>query len=160
MTDLDALVWQANNVSIWNNLRNYFPNPYTAEAGAAWIGTELELQAQGLPATNLAIEVNGYLAGGIGIIRNSDVYYYSAEIGYWLGAAWWGQGIATEALRQMTEYAWYHFDIVRLYAEVFESNKASMRVLEKNGFYLEGVRRKAVFKNGVFLDDYIWVKLR
>jgi RimJ/RimL family protein N-acetyltransferase len=35
-----------------------------------------------------------------------------------------------------------------------------MRVLEKNGFYLEGVRRKAVYKNAVLMDDYIWVKLR
>ena len=35
-----------------------------------------------------------------------------------------------------------------------------MRILEKNGFYLEGVRRKAVLKNGVLMDDYIWVKLR
>jgi RimJ/RimL family protein N-acetyltransferase len=60
----------------------------------------------------------------------------------------------------MIEYVYYYFDIIRLYAEVFETNKSSMRVLEKNGFYLEGVRRKAVFKNGAFIDDYIWVKLR
>jgi RimJ/RimL family protein N-acetyltransferase len=60
----------------------------------------------------------------------------------------------------MTEYSFYYFDIVRIYAEVFESNKASMRALEKNGYYLEGVRRKSVFKNNVLMDDYIWVKLR
>jgi len=63
-------------------------------------------------------------------------------------------------LRQITEYAFTTFDLVRLYAEVFESNKASMRVLEKNGYYLEGVRRKSVFKNDLLMDDYIWVKLR
>jgi hypothetical protein len=51
-------------------------------------------------------------------------------------------------------------DINNLTKEVFEINKASMRVLEKNGFYLEGVRRKAVFKNNVLMDDYIWVRLR
>ena len=84
----------------------------------------------------------------------------SAEIGYWLAEPFWGQGIATEAVRQLVEYTFYYFDIVRLYAEVFETNKASMRVLEKNGFYLEGVRRKAVFKNGLLMDDFIWVKLR
>ena len=42
----------------------------------------------------------------------------------------------------------------------FENNKSSMRALEKNGFYLEGVRRKSVFKNEVLMDDYIWVRLR
>lgn len=155
-TDQEALAAQADNLNVWNNLRNYFPHPYTVADAEAWIAQ----QAGVVPAVNLAIEVDGYLAGGIGIIRNSDVYYYSAEIGYWLGEAWWGKGIATEAVRQMADYAFFYFDITRLYAEVFDYNKASMRVLEKNGFYLEGVRRKAVFKNGVFHDDFIWVRLR
>jgi ribosomal-protein-alanine N-acetyltransferase len=42
---------------------------------------------------------------------------------------------------------------------VFEHNKASMRVLQKNGFYLEGIRRKSVIKNNVTMNDYVWVKL-
>lgn len=154
--DLQELVSQANNVNVWNNLRNYFPHPYTEEHGKAW----LEKVVDALPAINMAIEADGKLAGGIGLILNGDVYIKSAEIGYWLGEQYWGKGIATEAVRQMTEYAFYYFDLVRLYAEVFETNKASMRVLEKNGYYLEGVRRKAVFKNNVLMDDYIWVKLK
>lgn len=154
--DLQELVTQANNINVWNNLRNYFPHPYTEEHGKAW----LEKVVDALPAINMAIEADGKLAGGIGLILNGDVYIKSAEIGYWLGEQYWGKGIATEAVRQMTEYAFYYFDLVRLYAEVFETNKASMRVLEKNGYYLEGVRRKAVFKNDVLMDDYIWVKLR
>ncbi|HRE37309.1 MAG TPA: GNAT family N-acetyltransferase [Chitinophagaceae bacterium] len=154
--DLQELVSQANNINVWNNLRNYFPHPYTEEHGKAW----LEKVVDALPAINMAIEADGKLAGGIGLILNGDVYIKSAEIGYWLGEQYWGKGIATEAVRQMTEYAFYYFDLVRLYAEVFETNKTSMRVLEKNGYYLEGVRRKAVFKNNVLMDDYIWVKLK
>ncbi len=154
--DLQELVSQANNINVWNNLRNYFPHPYTEEHGKAW----LEKVVDALPAINMAIDVDGKLAGGIGLILNGDVYIKSAEIGYWVGEQYWGKGIATEAVRQMTEYAFYYFDLVRLYAEVFETNKASMRVLEKNGYYLEGVRRKAVFKNDVLMDDYIWVKLK
>ena len=155
-TDLESLVANANNIHIWNNLRNYFPHPYTAEAGKEWI----EKVIDATPIVNLAIDVDGVAVGGIGLILNSDVYVMSAEIGYWLGEAYWGKGIGTEAVRLMVEYTFYYFDIVRLYAEVFETNKASMRILEKNGFYLEGVRRKAVLKNGVLMDDYIWVKLR
>lgn len=154
--DLDNLVLYANNINVWNNLRNYFPHPYTEEHGKAWfeknIGTE--------PVLNFAIDLDGVAVGGIGIILNSDVYIMSAEIGYWLGEPFWGLGIATEAVRQMIEYIFYYFDIVRVYAEVFEHNKSSMRVLEKNGFYLEGVRRKAVLKNAILMDDYIWVKIR
>lgn len=155
-TDLPNLVLYANNINIWNNLRNYFPTPYTEADGSAW----LEKTIDATPIVNLAIDVDGQAIGGIGLILNSDVYIMSAEIGYWLAEPFWGQGIATEAVRQMVDYTFYYYDIIRLYAEVFEINKASMRVLEKNGFYLEGLRRKAVLKNGVLMDDYIWVKLR
>ena len=34
-----------------------------------------------------------------------------------------------------------------------------MRVLEKNGFHLESIRKKAVFKNNCLYDDCVWVKL-
>lgn len=155
-TDLDSLVANANNIHIWNNLRNYFPHPYTMEAGSAW----LEKTIGATPAVNMAIDLDGVAIGGIGLILNSDVYVMSAELGYWIGELYWGMGIGTEAIRQMVEYCYYYFDIVRIYAEVFETNKSSMRILEKNGFYLEGVRRKAVLKNGILMDDYIWVKLR
>lgn len=155
-SDLANLVLYANNVNVWNNLRNYFPYPYTEEHAVAWLETVIGAE----PVSNFAIDVDGIAVGGIGVIFNADVYVKSAEISYWLGEPFWGKGISTEAVRQMVEYVLYYFDIVRLYAEVFETNKASMRVLEKNGFYLEGVRRKAVFKNNVLLDDYIWVKLR
>lgn len=35
-----------------------------------------------------------------------------------------------------------------------------MRVLEKNDFHLEGIRKNAVLKNGKIIDDYIWVRLK
>ena len=50
-------------------------------------------------------------------------------------------------------------DIVRLYAPVFSPNKASMRVLEKCGYQLEGVLRKAIYKNGVYLDEHFYAKI-
>ena len=107
-TDLDSLVTNANNIHVWNNLRNYFPHPYTVEAGNEW----LEKTIDATPIVNLAIDVDGVAIGGIGLILNSDVYVMSAEIGYWLGEAYWGKGIGTEAVRLMVEYAFYYFDIV------------------------------------------------
>ncbi len=154
--DANNLVKYANNIKIWNNLRNYFPYPYTMEHANSWIDNSFLAS----PLINFAIDLDGEAIGGIGLIFNTDVYVLSAEIGYWIGEEFWGKGITTEAIRQMVEYSFYYFDIVRIYAEVFENNKASMRALEKNGFYLEGVRRKSVFKNNTIMDDYIWVKLR
>ena len=59
----------------------------------------------------------------------------------------------------MLDYIHKEFDVVRVTAEVFEYNKASMQVLHNNGFYLESIRRKAVVKNNTVMDDYVWVKL-
>jgi RimJ/RimL family protein N-acetyltransferase len=50
-------------------------------------------------------------------------------------------------------------ELARIEARVFASNKASMQVLRKNGFYLEAIHRKAVVKNSELIDEYIWVKL-
>ena len=58
----------------------------------------------------------------------------------------------------MTDYCFENFAINRIVAEVFEYNKPSMRVLEKNGYFLETVSRKSVLKNDFLVDNFIWVK--
>lgn len=155
-TDIASLVRNANNINIWNNLRDYFPSPYTEREAKEWI----DINAGASPVTNFAIDLEGEAIGGTGLLLNSDVYILSAEIGYWLGEAYWGRGIATEAVRLIVQHCFDQFNLVRLYAAVFAGNNASMRVLEKNGFYKEAVRKNAVVKNAVLMDDCIWVKLR
>ncbi len=61
--DLDNLVLYANNINVWNNLRNYFPHPYTIESGRAWLEKVVDTT---LPAINFAIDVDGTAVGGIG----------------------------------------------------------------------------------------------
>ncbi|MNY55066.1 hypothetical protein D3C86_1910110 [compost metagenome] len=60
----------------------------------------------------------------------------------------------------MTEYAFETFEITRMEAGVFEFNKASMKVLEKNGYTLECIHEKSVIKNNNVYDEYIWVKFK
>jgi RimJ/RimL family protein N-acetyltransferase len=155
--DVNVLPALANNINIWNQVRDVFPHPYTRKHAEEWVF----LQQGKKPATNFAIEVDGRLAGGIGLLLKEDIYKCSAEIGYWIGEPFWGKGIATEAIRLLVDAAWREFPhLVRIYAEVFPSNPASYRALEKNGFQLEGIRKNAVIKNGVIGDDMVWVKLR
>jgi RimJ/RimL family protein N-acetyltransferase len=106
----------------------------------------------------MAIVYNGQIAGSIGVMTKDDVYRKSIEIGYFIGEPFWGKGIASQAVSHLIEYIKANFDVIRVYAEVFHHNKASMKVLEKNGFHLEGIREKAVIKNNIILDDYVWVK--
>ncbi len=153
--DAQPLAIIANNRNIWNNLRDQLPHPYTVMDAMQWVAHSKEQD----PAVNFAVIYNGEVAGSIGCVTKDDVYRKSMEIGYFIGENFWGKGIATEAVKLLLEYIQLRFDVIRVYAEVFEHNKASMKALQKNGFYLEGIRRKAAVKNNLLIDDYVWVKL-
>jgi ribosomal-protein-alanine N-acetyltransferase len=154
-SDASSLARIANNKKIWDNVRDRLPYPYTKKDAKEW----LALVRKQKTVTTLCVEADGEIAGSVGFTLKEDVYRKNAEIGYFIGEDYWGKGIATEAVKQLVNYIQKKFDVVRIYAEVFEYNKASMKVLEKNGFYLECVRKKAAIKNNVILDDYVWVKL-
>ena len=148
-SDLESLVTYANNRSIWINLRDRFPHPYTTRDGHAFLKHTRAHQ----PETAFAIAVNGEAVGGIGFQLQGDVERVSAEIGYWLGEPFWGQGIATEALVALTEYAIVTHGLTRVFAVPFVWNRASCRVLEKAGYVLEGRLRRSAVKDGSVTDQ-------
>ena len=154
-SDVDALAKIANNKNIADNLRDMFPHPYKKKDAKAWI----EMIKKKKAANSFCIEVDGKVAGSICFFLKDDVYRKNIELGYFIAEEYWGRGAATEAIRQTLQHIKKKFDVVRIYAEVFEHNKASMKVLEKNGFHLESVRKRSVIKNDVIMDDYVWVKL-
>lgn len=143
-----------NNPNIWINLRDNIPNPYAREDAEKFIEAQSEL----VSLQNFAILNGNEISGGIGITLLEDVYKMNVEMGYWVAEPFWGHGIASKAVGLMTQYVFENFAINRIVCEVFEYNKSSMRVLEKNGFYLECVRRKGILKNDLLTDNYIWVK--
>ena len=153
--DAQLLAAIANNRKIWNNVRDQLPNPYSVMDALQWMNYNADHQ----PVQNFAILFNGVVAGNIGCKLQEDVYRKSIEIGYFVGEEFWGKGIATIAIDLFVQYLIQNFQPVRIYAEVFEYNKASMKVLQKNGFFLESIRRKAAIKNNEIIDDYVWVKL-
>lgn len=132
------------------------PNPFTENDAIEFI----KLQLNKNPTERFLIYWNNEVAGEIGIALKEDVFRLNAEIGYFISKKFWGKGLATQAVKKMTEYTFANFNIVRIVAGVFDFNKSSMKVLEKNGYYLESVRKKAVIKKGEIIDDYIWVKLK
>lgn len=154
--DEESLVRHANSRLIWRNLRDSFPHPYTLADAKHWI----QIANPKAPVNNFAIVVDGAAAGGIGLALKDDVFRRSAEIGYWLGEEFWGRGIVTEAVRAVTDYAFANFDLCRVYAGVFEWNRASMRVLEKAGYEFESRMRKSVTKDGETIDELIYAMIR
>lgn len=151
--DAGSLAQLANDRRIWLNLRDAFPHPYGIADGRAFIQMALQMK----PQTYFAIEAGGQLAGGIGYTLRTDVERIGAEVGYWIGAPFWGQGVATSALRLVTAHAFgTHSELRRLYALPFATNLASARVLEKAGYTLEGILRKSALKDGKVLDQRMY----
>jgi [ribosomal protein S5]-alanine N-acetyltransferase len=154
--DEDSLAVQASNRQIWNNVRDFFPFPYTPRDASSWVRSNRSYS----PPSNMAIEVDGQAVGNVGFTVKEDIYRYNAEIGYWIGEQYWGRGIMSEVLPVMVGYIFDNFQINRLYACVLDGNESSMRVLERAGFRAEAVLRKAAMKNNQYRDEHIYALLR
>ncbi len=150
--DAPSLQRHADDEQVWLNLRDRFPHPYMLEDARSWI----EIVAELPEGTHFAIDVGGECVGTVGIVLQTDVHRRSAEIGYWLGRAFWGRGIATDVVRAVTSHGFFSFGLVRVFASVFATNPASARVLEKAGYALEGRMRSAVVKDGVLMDALLY----
>jgi len=155
-SNLETLASLANNKSIWLNVRDVFPNPYTIYDAQSYYNFVKDNPQNVIKA----IHYKGEFCGMIGLFPKNDVYKYSGELGYWLGEPFWGKGIATQALQLICIHAFEELGLERVYAGVFDYNKGSAKVLEKNGFQKEGVMRRAVFKNGEFCDEVIYGKIK
>ena len=155
--DAGSIVKYADNKKIADNLRDGFPHPYSLSDAQNFI-KNIGSDSDGRIC--LAIEIGGEAAGSIGVFAKEDVYIKSAEIGYWLGEPFWGQGVITDAIREICGLAFGKFDIVRIYAEPYAYNTGSRRALEKAGFALEGVLKKSVCKNGEIFDSCIYALVK
>lgn len=154
--DARALVKHADNPKVASTIRDRFPSPYTPSDADAWLDRMLTQD----PETCFAIASSEELIGGIGLEFQVDVHRRTAEIGYWLGEEFWGRGIATAAVRAFTRFAFESYDVERLFAGIFETNPASVRVLEKAGYRFEGRLRHSVIKQGATLDELLYARVR
>lgn len=151
-TDLHSLVKYANNYNIAKNLSNKFPFPYTQNDGLSFINLALSSN----PAEIFAITIDDEVIGSIGVHPQGDLYCKNAEMGYWIGEPFWGNGIVPLAIQEMVKYGFKTFDITRIYARTFDTNFKSQRVLEKAGFKLEAELKGTYYKNGTVYDEMIF----
>lgn len=153
--DAPSLAEHANNANVAKYLRDRFPHPYTLKDARSFLRHAVAAR----DPSNLAIEVDGQAVGAIGYIPGHDVERFSAEIGYWLGEAYWGRGIATEALSLVTQYAFAQMNYLRLFALPFADNPGSIKVLEKAGYIREGLLRSSSVKFGRPKDQYLYARI-
>jgi len=158
-SDAELLVTYLNTAEVTQYITGAIPSPYTTDDALWWI--EHANQTVHIKA----IEYQGKFVGCISATVGQFEYAYSAELGYWIGKDFWDLGITTEAVKQFSESLFCTNKLSRLFVSVVAQNKASIRVLEKNGFSLEGVLKNASCKveatSGIkqYFDEYLLAKV-
>ena len=144
----------ANNEKVAVNLRDAFPSPYSVEDAQKFISMCLGQE----PYQVFAIEYQGEYVGNVGLHRQDDVYRKTAELGYFIGEAYWHKGITPRAVNLICDYGFRELDVIKIFSGVFSFNIASQRVLEKCGFEKEAILKNAVIKNGKICDEIRYAK--
>lgn len=156
--DADAIFALQSDARV---LRYWDAPPWTDRARAQrFIAACRQIEAEGSGA-RLAIEraADGGFIGWCALNTwNPD--YRSARLGYCLGEAAWGQGLATEAAGALLRWAFAALDLNRVQAETDTRNIASSRVLEKLGFRREGTLREDCIVDGEVSDSWVYGLLR
>jgi [ribosomal protein S5]-alanine N-acetyltransferase len=136
----------------------HIPHPYPDGGAIAWIRSHPEGYASGANAV-WGIELPR--TGVIGVVGlGLQPAHRRAELGYWIGVPYWGNGYASEAARAIVACAFQQFGVHRVHAHHFTRNPASGAVLRRAGMRHEGSLRGHILKWGVFEDVELYGVLR
>jgi [ribosomal protein S5]-alanine N-acetyltransferase len=127
------------------------PHPYPENGAADWIRRIRERRAQGYTDYTFGIDRKPDMTL-IGVISIHVWRDHRAEIGYWVGVDYWGQGYMTEAARRVICFGFEDLHLHRIIARYFTRNPASERVMQKVGMTFEGIMRQHLLKWGEFVD--------
>lgn len=139
-------------------LSDRLPKPYTLENARWWL--EMVAQQEGKTGLFRKILVDGCVVGNISAEGQEDIYRKDAVLGYVLDKEQWGRGIMSRAVELFCPLVFDRLDVLRLSARVLEENIPSRRVLEKNGFQLEGVVKLGAWKEERAHDLWLYGKLK
>ena len=156
--DVTAIALLADDRRIAENTTR-LPHPYGVDDAEHFVATVNQREGE----AGFVITLDDTLIGVCGVDPRED----GPEIGYWLGAPYWGRGFATEAVRALIDHAFGDLQHETLQAGARVSNPASRRVLEKCAFQWTGVRlsriraiNSAAPVDRFRLDRKLWVSLK
>jgi [ribosomal protein S5]-alanine N-acetyltransferase len=149
--DAYAIAEQAGDRRVARYLADV-PSPFPVALAMRWVTARIERWERGGGPT-YAITERAAGPSLLGTISMRSVPRdRRAELGYWLGHASWGRGLASEAVLRTLQWGFAESDLHRVYAQVISSNRRSHRVLQKAGMTLEGTRRGHLRKGRRFVD--------
>lgn len=127
------------------------PHPYERRHAEEWIASHHgQYERRESVTYAVTLREDGLLVGAVGLIV--DAANEVAELGYWVGKPYWGQGYASEAARALMGWGFAHLGLHRVHASHFPRNPASGAVLRRLGMRHEGRLREHVKKWGEHLD--------
>lgn len=161
--DIGDIVKNINNLNVSKWLL-VVPYPYKRKDAIVWIEHQKK-ESEKKPRTSyqfgIELKSEKKIIGGCGI-KKIDKAQGTCEVGYWLGQPCWKQGYGSEALEALINLAFKKLKLRRIEAHVHKGNPSSGKLLEKFGFKLEGMKRKAAISraNGKIYDSYIYGLLK
>jgi len=151
LDDAEAITQLISHPDIARNTLQ-IPYPYTLEDAHDFLSSNVEATWDSVTDNRtfaITRQSDGALIGMCGVHPQG---WDRAEIGYWLGADYWGNGYTTEAARRLIRYGFEELGLYRVQASYFAWNNASRRVMEKAGMQYEGMLRGYFVKNGDPID--------
>jgi 8-oxo-dGTP diphosphatase len=146
--DAEALHRLVNDWEVTRTLAE-IPYPYPRALADEWIASTAAQLADG---TGYHLAITGTegttetLVGLVGLRVNAE--RRTGRLGYWVGRAYWGHGVATEAARRLTSWGFANLPLDLIIAEVTEGNDASCAVLRRVGFRETGTGVRASLTTG------------
>ncbi len=125
------------------------PHPYPEGLAVTWISRHEEKAAEkGSYTFAVVLKSTEELVGTLTF--RIDQEDHKAELGYWFGVPYWGNGYCTEAAERMVEYGFEEAGLNKVWAAAMTKNAASIKVIQKLGFEHEGTFKQDAFKFGVY----------
>jgi [ribosomal protein S5]-alanine N-acetyltransferase len=135
------------------------PHPYLDGMAEEFIAGRAEAFARGTSVSfAISVRATDTFIGGIDLRPEPE--HQRAEIGYWVGLPFWGQGYASEAAQAVVDYGFVSLGLNRIHARHFGNNLASGRVMQKIGMRYEGTQRQHFQKWGELIDVVLYALLR
>ncbi len=132
---------------------------YSMADADEWIRSRAPLAADGREYTFAIVGADGRFLGGCGLNQINRIHRF-ANLGYWVRTPATRHGVATEAVRQIADFAFGNTDLVRLEIVCAVGNDASQRVAERAGAAREGVLRHRLLLRGQAVDAVMYSLVR
>jgi ribosomal-protein-alanine N-acetyltransferase len=147
----------ANDYDIAKYVGHRFPNPYTIDSAKGfkeYAKNSWEKESEYIFA--IFEKENNLYIGNIGVSLDKENNIVG-NLGYWLGKKFEGKGHMSEATKLLIDFSFDILKVRKIEAGVYDDNIGSQKVLQKNGFKIEGIKREShMFRTGEVLDNIIF----